>query len=325
MSKPNIFQIATKELSQDGFFTWLLQWADSKNVQYNQELNKIAQNFIRILLKKSDDFQITKVNVGRQLENIDIWAEINDDIFIIIEDKTNTQVHSNQLIRYKETAQRRCSENNRQLICIYLKTGSESNSLLREVSESGYTIIDRTILLDFFNKYQPQSDIYTEFVENLNNIEKSENSYQKLPIGEWNYDSWKGFYQLLDEKIKVGWWGYVSNPNGGFLCLWFYMKEWNDYPVYIQIEQGDLCFKLGDVCENQSVIRNELHEIIARQAKKECKKEIRKPERFGKGKFMTVAIVHRKEWLGNDNTYFDETKVIERLIEYKRFLNRCLE
>ncbi len=26
--KPNLFKIATKELSQGAFFTWLLQWAD---------------------------------------------------------------------------------------------------------------------------------------------------------------------------------------------------------------------------------------------------------------------------------------------------------
>jgi len=36
--KPIIFSIAMKELSQDGFFTWLLQWADNSNEQ-------IALNF----------------------------------------------------------------------------------------------------------------------------------------------------------------------------------------------------------------------------------------------------------------------------------------
>ena len=28
--RPNIFEIATKELSQDAFITWLLQYADEK-------------------------------------------------------------------------------------------------------------------------------------------------------------------------------------------------------------------------------------------------------------------------------------------------------
>ncbi len=40
MSKPNLFQIATKELSQDGFFTWLIQWADS--TYFNNKCGQFA-------------------------------------------------------------------------------------------------------------------------------------------------------------------------------------------------------------------------------------------------------------------------------------------
>lgn len=32
MSKLNIFKISTKELSQDGFFTWLILWAKPEKV-----------------------------------------------------------------------------------------------------------------------------------------------------------------------------------------------------------------------------------------------------------------------------------------------------
>ena len=39
---------------------------------------------------------------------------------------------------------------------------------------------------------------------------------------------------------------------------------------------------------------------------------------------MTVAIVDRKDWLGEDNSLFDENAVIERLKEYEKFLDRCL-
>lgn len=43
MEKPNLFSIATKELSQDAFITWLLQWADDKYKKkniYNQYRRK---------------------------------------------------------------------------------------------------------------------------------------------------------------------------------------------------------------------------------------------------------------------------------------------
>ncbi|MDR2652887.1 MAG: PD-(D/E)XK nuclease family protein [Prevotellaceae bacterium] len=325
MGKPNIFQIATKELSQDGFFTWLLQWADNRNAQYNQELHETAQNFIRFLLDKTADFQITKVEAVRQRENIDIWAEVNDNILIIIEDKTNTGEHSDQLSRYKEIAQKWCDKNKRQLVCLYLKTGSEAKSSLKKVSKNGYMIIDRTKLLSFFNNYYIQNDIYTDLVEKLNKIEKSVSSYKTLPIAKWKWASWEGFYQLLDEKLRINDWRYVSNPNGGFLGLWWHFHDWKDYCVYLQIEQGNLCFKIGNVEENHSKSRNEWYEIIMKQAKKEGKKEIQKPARFGNGIYMTVAIVSQKDWLGADDSIFDESKVIEQLKEYERFFSRCLE
>ena len=47
MSRPNIFKIATKELSQDGFFTWLLKWADPT---YNTDLHDCAQKFVELLV-----------------------------------------------------------------------------------------------------------------------------------------------------------------------------------------------------------------------------------------------------------------------------------
>jgi hypothetical protein len=41
--KPNLFNIATSELSQDGFLTWLLQWGDNSSADENKDLHDIAQ------------------------------------------------------------------------------------------------------------------------------------------------------------------------------------------------------------------------------------------------------------------------------------------
>ena len=125
--KPNIFDIATKELSQDAFITWLLTFADNDNQQYDKELNLCAKEFVSMLIKKQiPNFNdpIDTVKAGRQWENIDIWAEVNGKYLIIIEDKTISSEHSNQLERYKEIAEKWCSENKYETpICIYLKTG----------------------------------------------------------------------------------------------------------------------------------------------------------------------------------------------------------
>jgi len=87
--KPNIFDISTKELSQDAFITWLLQWADISNSSHDLDLRNCGKDFVSELIKKSNpDFieTVTTVRAGRQKENIDVWAEVNDKYLIIIED-----------------------------------------------------------------------------------------------------------------------------------------------------------------------------------------------------------------------------------------------
>ena len=50
--KPNIFEIATKELNQDAFITWLLQFADANCIKYDEYINKCGIEFVTELIKK---------------------------------------------------------------------------------------------------------------------------------------------------------------------------------------------------------------------------------------------------------------------------------
>ena len=87
MKKPNIFEIATKELSQDAFITWLLKWADDSCKNLDEDLHQCGKEFVSTLIKKQNpnfSESINKVEAGRQWENIDVWAEVNDKYFIII-------------------------------------------------------------------------------------------------------------------------------------------------------------------------------------------------------------------------------------------------
>ena len=111
-TQPNIFDFATSELSQDAMFAWLMNWADPQYRENNHMLYSAAVEFVRLLLNKNEDFYIDKIEVGRQWHNIDIWAEINDDILLIIEDKVETREHSNQLERYRQIAQEKYTERN---------------------------------------------------------------------------------------------------------------------------------------------------------------------------------------------------------------------
>ncbi len=50
--KPNLFALATKELSQDAFLAWLLQWADPECREHNAALNDVAGEFVNRLIAR---------------------------------------------------------------------------------------------------------------------------------------------------------------------------------------------------------------------------------------------------------------------------------
>jgi hypothetical protein len=244
---------------------------------------------------------------------------------MIIEDKTFTGEHSNQLERYKEAAMNWYKEKDMKMIYIYLKTGTASQSSIENVKSKGFRYINRCDLINFFENHNSiENNIYTDFVERIANIETAEKAFETTEIRDWNWDCWSGFYNYLDSNLSIVGWEYVANPAGGFLGLWWHFQDWKECTVYLQIEQGNLCFKVGRVEENHSNTRDEWHRILMKKAKEKNRSEIKRPSRFGRGEWMTVAIVERKDWLGADNETINKEKVVEKLKEYEKFLEECL-
>lgn len=330
--KPNLFYSATTELSQDGFFTWLLQWADDDNRPHSADLSACAKEFVRFLIQKqipgySKD--IATVRTDRQWENIDICAAVNNEVLIVIEDKKGASEHSDQLSIYKVNAAKWCKENGYQLVCIYLKTGSETLVSLKKVEKKGFSIVDREMLLGFFGKCSKvRNDIFLDFVEHVQNIQRLEQTFNTVPIKDWDWSSWTGFYRFLEKNLYVDW-GYVPNPSGGFLNAVLNWEYCGDFPVYMQIEQGNLCFKIsthpddvGKVVMNRPNIRQEWFEHVVSAAREANLQEIRRPDRFGNGNYMTVAVVDREAWLGKDDSIVEKEKVIANLKRYLSFFKR---
>lgn len=294
--KPNIFNLATKELSQDSFFTWLLQWASSENYSYNQQLNNTAQDFIRLLIGKFNDYKITKVKAGRQWNNIDIWAEINDEYFIVIEDKTDTGEHSKQLERYKKIAEDHYKGKNFILIFIYLKTGNESLTTLKKITEKGYKITDRKQVLQILNQRQVQNEIFIDFLGYLTAIEDQTNSFMEYNKIISNWRAAEGFYLKLQEEINE-WtdWRYVPNQTGGFLGFWYHWNGTKEIgEIYIQIENSfefgiKLVVKIADWNPSTDLLYQLLYDIKPIAEKNHL--SISKPDRFRSGTTSTLAII----------------------------------
>lgn len=322
--KPNIFTFATKELSQDGFFTWLLHWADNKCNLHDKELCETAKDFVRLLLGQSFDFEITKIKAGRQWKNIDIWAEINDEYFLAIEDKTNSGEHSEQLERYKQIATEHYKDKNFKLVFVYLKTGNESAATLKIITEKGYSVVDRKTVLSILNKRQINNAIFNDFQEYLSAIETQTNSFTKYNNIISNCKAGEGFYIKLQEILNDGDWRYVANQTGGFLGFWYYWTGTDEIgEIYIQIENAfengiKLVIKIADWEPSTETLYRLLNEIEPFAHKNEI--SVIKPFRFSPGSTSTLAIVDNAFTVDNNGNldldkFTDTLKRLEKTLD----------
>src|SRR5262249_18331433 len=113
MPAPNLFDFATSELSQDAFICWLASWADPSCRELNGPLHQTATAFLDRLLevgRRPKVGEYRSIEIRQQWKGIDVLLVVNGDTAIVIEDKTDTKDHSDQLRRYKKAVARDFSE-----------------------------------------------------------------------------------------------------------------------------------------------------------------------------------------------------------------------
>lgn len=319
---PNLFSFATSELSQDALIAWLLNWADDSYKSVDADLCILGKALVSLCTGLQIN-QVHNVRAGRQLANIDIYAEINDDAFLVIEDKTGTSTHDNQLERYKNFVQKKFSQVRNTYYFAYIKTENEPHSVLKQIQNQGYKTIDRKDLLDILSNYQGNNSMIKDYRSYLENIENATQRFMTLEVDRWEKFEWQGFYKELEKYIDVASWSYVANPSGGFWGLWwnFVSSENNNVEMYLQFEQNKLCVKIH--CKNKddrARLRNEYHNLLIHKAK-EIGLNVCKPTHFGTGTYMTIGIV--PDIFNSDR--LDTIELVRKLKNVEDLVHICME
>jgi len=206
---------------------------------------------------------------------------------IIIEDKTGTKHHSNQLSRYLEDIKGRDYEE-KNIIPIYFKT--EDQASYSDVVKNGYQPFLREDFLRVLNAYKGTNAILVDYRNYLQSITDKIESYKSIELSKWGWYSWVGFYLELQKRLGDGYWDYVANPNGGFLGFWWHFQGNGECEQYLQLEQDKFCFKIWVKNEDQRrSLRSKWHKTIKNQAEN-IQLNLVKPIRFGNGEYMTVCV-----------------------------------
>ena len=276
MERNNIFNFATSELSQDAFICWLCNWVnfdDNDLSEDEKKLKELATDFIEKM--SGEKLGDRKVNIKRQYQKIDVLLEIQNktefitneneknpvvDIYVIIEDKVGTGLHSNQIEIYTKLISEKNKNINKGkalIKTVYYKIYDEDN--MERLKENGVNVIlGRENILELLKEYKDKinNSIFENYHNYLSNIETDVNSYEKKNLEDWNSNCYIGFFKelkneknLLEHAIgrqKDCSWGYVNNSSGGFMGMWWFplseekinkLTETSDEDIYLQIEQ----------------------------------------------------------------------------------------
>ena len=304
----NLFQYATSELSQDAFICWLLSYA-IKDCEKDEVLTECAKEFLRFFIPELKDEPVyLSEPPRRQYKSIDVLVTVNDKYKVIIEDKTHTSEHDNQLIRYRQTVNEDFPEY--KCIGIYYKIGFQSD--MGNVIDAGFVVCDREKILSVLSKYisLTSNDIFMSYYEYLNEFNTKANKFTLLPVEMWEWEQINGFYKYCQDRLTdIGFnfgFGYVHNPSGGFYGMWIWkpiyiQADGLECEVYLQCEFANgvfnICYKASS--KTDKIKRNNREALIWKYADAKWvdiakKHNFNKPLRYGTGKAVTLAVYKAK-------------------------------
>ncbi|WP_283591230.1 PD-(D/E)XK nuclease family protein [Clostridium butanoliproducens] len=187
--KPNIFKYATSELSQDAVICWILEWANSED----KVMKDFSYDFIRKILDLCQyDFvdlnNLVEIKIKKQYNNIDVFACLyfkdGSMIPLIIEDKTYTSEHSDQLKRYYKFIldENKGNEKIAEPLGIYYKSGFIYDNEIRKVLKEGYKIFNRSMMISLMKLYidKVESDIFKNYYDYLEDLELEEEQIKNI-------------------------------------------------------------------------------------------------------------------------------------------------
>ncbi|WHX40316.1 PD-(D/E)XK nuclease family protein [Mesobacillus sp. AQ2] len=287
--QPNLFEFATSELSQDAFLCWLLAWSEDAYRSINKPLHQAALDFISMIFNVHGEPVplIKKIQIERQFKGLDVLAVVNDRYAILIEDKTFTKNHSDQLRRYSEAVKIR---NPKWIqLPIYYKIADQSH--YKSVIDAHYFPFTRERMLQVLRRGHKNGvthDVFLDYLTRLEWLDEQYKAFKYMPVQEWDSFAWQGFYVELQKEFD-GHWGYVSNRKGGFWGFWWMPENFIDRSCYLQLEENRLCVKLtaADEVDLLEKARTVLSSVLAEAEKKGLL--MRKPKQLRTGKTMTIA------------------------------------
>ena len=208
----NLFDYATKELSQDAFICWFIDCCNDPDEKIQNE----SYAFINFL--GNFDFKVGDIKyleIKRQEHNFDIivkfWTETfkkNADYVMIIEDKTNSSAHSNQLKRYADELDKwgfPFSHAKKVFYKVNFLTDGDRDELSKGNQDRDNSDLwiehDIESIYNHFSKIDNKNSvILNSYIDYLQSVYSDLKEVSKKEITNWNLNNYLAFFR---EEIDV--------------------------------------------------------------------------------------------------------------------------
>lgn len=237
METKNLFDFATKELSQDAFLRWLLENFNDPVVGIASK--KLLSEMIKLFPDQPLDIdKITEIKTWAQYKNMDVGADVyvgqNKVATFVIEDKTNSSEH-NQLEKYDGEIDK--WNDQKYKYRIFYKTqlvGKEERE--RITKNNKWKIMDIEAISSIFSEFTNSDNLVLKYyslhvtqvlsdLSDLPNISDAEN---------WNFNQTASYFKkkVLESNVLDKYKNRIATEDGTYLgrYIWFrvYYKLEND-------------------------------------------------------------------------------------------------
>ena len=158
-----------------------------------------------VVLKKIKDLENEKIEILRQYKKIDVLVILkNSKKAYIIEDKTYTSEHSEQIKRYRENIQNDFKEEINNIKTVYFKTGfwfSYDYHIVNEKDKIDIKI-NREDFLKIISKYKGKNLILDDYCEYFERVTENEEKEKNYLINEEEIKE-KGYWGLNISKSSI--------------------------------------------------------------------------------------------------------------------------
>ena len=227
---PNIFEYATKELSQDAVICWLLAWAQPSMKCLDEGMHEAGQIFLQSLLdlfkkkeeeKKEQEQQqqeekkkdiptlasLESIDIKTQDKRADVTAILKckseEKYCLLIEDKTSTYENPEAMENYIGAIKGKYKLEENKILPIYFKTHPQSDlTKVREIGYKPYGLKDLLcVLYKGKDKIGNRNLIYSqclEYFQALNEMYKRDP--KSNPYCWWN--EWIGLFDEIQKPLR---------------------------------------------------------------------------------------------------------------------------